>query len=51
MARAGRAAEALGLVLLAALFGGFLSLLFMVAVAEPFASDRGQAVDGRVSSR
>ena len=37
MARAGRAAEALGLVLLAALFGGFLSLLFMVAVAEPFA--------------
>ncbi|MGD9509905.1 MAG: tripartite tricarboxylate transporter permease [Geminicoccaceae bacterium] len=37
MARAGGAAKALGLVLLAALVGGFLSLLFMVAVAEPFA--------------
>jgi putative tricarboxylic transport membrane protein len=37
MARAGGAATALGLVLVAALVGGFLSLLFMMAVAEPFA--------------
>ncbi len=32
-----QAATALGLVLVAALFGGFCSLLFMMAVAEPFA--------------
>ena len=37
MARKGQAATALGLVLVAALFGGFCSLLFMMAVAEPFA--------------
>ena len=37
MARKGQAPAALGLVLVAALFGGFCSLLFMMAVAEPFA--------------
>src|SRR5215217_239847 len=37
MARRGGAATALGLVLVAALFGGFCSFLCMMAVAEPFA--------------